>query len=42
LSWSPTLNPVAWAPVEGVATNTNRVTLATTNASGFFRLQETP
>jgi hypothetical protein len=42
LSWSPTLNPVAWAPVEGVATNTNRVTLATTNTSGFFRLQETP
>jgi hypothetical protein len=42
LSWSPTLNPVAWAPVEGVATNTNRVTLTTTNASGFFRLQETP
>jgi hypothetical protein len=42
LSWSPTLHPVAWAPVEGVATNTNRVTLATTNASGFFRLQETP
>ncbi len=42
LSWSPTLNPVAWAPVEGVTTNTNRVTLATTNASGFFRLQEAP
>lgn len=42
LSWSPTLNPMAWAPVAGVATNTNRVTLASTNASGFFRLQETP
>jgi hypothetical protein len=42
LSWARTLSPAVWRPVAGVPTNTNRVTLATTNTSGFFRLQETP